>query len=185
MAEALLVGAIPHFQRPPRDLRGGPHARLLAVGPLLPRPLADAQVGGERLQPLVPRQLPPRPLGGGVDGRVVGEGAGGQHPLDPAGGAAAARQRRPGLRLGKRIEMGCQRLGHSTGTGRPHSRSRATPPSGKILSRTCVTGRRAAVGTGKRWRRFGPRRVRGSSSRHVASSGTAALSAPSRRQLSG
>ena len=80
------------------------------------------------------------------------------HRLRPAHRSAAA----PELGLGARGLEGVQLLERHS--GRPNRRSRATPPSGKMFRRTCVTPAIDRSVLSKPWRESACSGVRGSSS---------------------
>src|SRR3989454_2046993 len=135
------------IRRPPRSTLF-PYTTLFRS--LFRRPLADPRVLPEALEPVLAPQRPPAALGGLEQRRVVRERAGQEHLLYPASGAAALGECRARCVVREAVETVSDPLAHTTSTGRPHSRIRATPPSGNMLSRTCVAGARAARPIGKR-----------------------------------
>src|SRR5213078_2925590 len=165
-----------------RRLRRPVRSSLLVPRPvrLGPPPTADARVRGEGLEPVGAPEPPPDPLRRRQQLGIAPERARGEHRVHPVSRAAATAER--GTRGGDGERVQIRGRGH---TGLPHTRSRATPPSGKMFSRTCVTGSR---GTARRCRAFARRSLRGTSSRQPASSGgvpAVATSHPSRLALSG
>src|SRR5690242_21372521 len=117
----------------------------------------------ERLEPVIFADRPPCPLGRFEERRVARERTRRQHGIDPAARRAAAGERRTGRVPRQSVQV-------LSGSGRPHSLSLATPPSGKMFSRTCVIGMRAWRAIGIRWRALARSVVLGTSSRQLASS---------------
>src|SRR5256886_10843664 len=119
---------------------------------------------------------------------VAREWTRGEHRVHPLSSAATATECGTSRVVGKRVQIGGGGPLHAPSAILPHTRTRATPPSGKMFSRTCVTGPRTPRGTGNRCCVLARSVARGTSSRQPASSGDAppvATPHPSRHTLSG
>src|SRR5205823_4195056 len=185
--EPLLVRAVLLRQRGERRLRRAVRSDLLAPRPVRRglSPIADPRVSGECLQPVGAPQLPPDPLRRREQLGVARERARGEHRVHPVSRAAATTEGDARGGDGERVQIRSRGGRHAD---LPHTRSRATPPSGKMFSRTWVTGSRFPGGTARRWRALARSVVRATSSCQGAPSGGAPLpgtSHPSRLALSG
>ena len=107
VSESFLIVAIPLRECPARVLPRPVHAGLLAPGPRVARPLPDARVVGERLEPVHAPEPPPDSLGRCQQLGVVPERARGEHRVHPLARAAATLQLRPGLLVGQGVEIPC------------------------------------------------------------------------------
>src|SRR5690606_13481333 len=162
VAEAMLVAEVAVAQHLELGLAGGQRSGLLAGrqvggrGELLPECVearADPRMMGEGLAVVVGAHLRPGLVGAGPQVRVAAKRPALEHARDPARRSAAASERLPGLGLAHRVEL-AGALHRGSCVGRPYTRSRATPPSGKVSSRTWVNGPRSSTRTNSR--RSGP-----------------------------
>src|SRR5688500_17350517 len=143
----------------------------------------DLRVRGERFEPVGPREAAPDPVGSLREILLILEGARGGHAPRPLRRAAAGEESGFGFPPRKRVEA-FERGRHPATT--PKSRSRATPPSGKMVNRACVAGGPSGERASKRWSSWARSGVCGRISRQRASgaSGSSA-SVTSTEQLPG
>ena len=165
-----------------------PSAPPTSAAPDPPRP--NPRMRGERLEPVGGRSsaAPDAHRPSSAIASTLGERPRGRHRARPARRAAAAQQlarrrrsRSSAFRLGRAAcsESSPRARGSAVDhRGRPNSRSRPTPPSGKMLNRTCVTSPIARSSSSKVCRACGCSGVRGSSSRHSTPAGDGSAVAP-------
>ena len=167
VAEALLVRAVAVGQGAAGGVRGGVHPRLLARAtsparaPSAPPPPSSPRCadgcGTPAASPRGPAPTTPRPPRRRAR-RSLAKGRSAAtrraHSRDPQQ-VSSVRLR---LRGGEGVQARQRRSRRRRSDARvPHSRSRATPPSGKMFSRTCVMGPIGRTSSSQRWRVWGCR----------------------------